>query len=144
MKRTIEGFMTPVVHTISARRTLAEAHTLMRANAIRHLPVMHGGDLVGIVTQRDLHLVETFKDVDATKVLVEDAMSQDVFTVSPDTPLSEVCTEMAAHKYGSAVVVRAGEVVGIFTTVDALKALALDVPPTGGQKRAPRKHAPAR
>lgn len=54
---------------------------------IRHLPVLDGGKLVGIVTQRDLHLVETLKGVDQQTVTVEEAMSQDVYTVEPETPL---------------------------------------------------------
>jgi acetoin utilization protein AcuB len=77
-----------------------------------------------MLTQRDLALVETLKDVDPRSVKVEDAMSTEVYTVSPDAALDEVVSEMAEKKYGSAVVVSNQKVVGIFTTVDVCTALA--------------------
>jgi acetoin utilization protein AcuB len=57
-------------------------------------------------------------------------MSQDVYAVSSRTRLLDVAAEMAEHKYGSAVVIDDGRVSGVFTTVDALKALKamLDAP----------------
>jgi acetoin utilization protein AcuB len=119
----IENFMTQAVHTIAANRTLGEAHEVMRRYKIRHLPVMSKGKLVGMVTQRDLSLVETLKGVDPAEVEVEDAVSEDVYTVTADTPLAEVARRMARDKLGSAVVMRGNKVVGIFTGVDALSAL---------------------
>jgi acetoin utilization protein AcuB len=88
------------------------------------MPVLHGGKLVGVVSQRDLHLVESLGEVDPENIAVEEAMSQDVYAVPPKTPLKEVVTEMASRKLGSAVVVDGTQVVGIFTTIDALDALA--------------------
>ena len=96
----------------------------MQEHHIRHLPVLHGGRLVGVVTDRDLHLVESLQGVDPHLVTVSDAMSTDVYSVAPGMPLEDVVGEMAAHKYGSAIVMRDHEVVGIFTTVDACRALA--------------------
>jgi acetoin utilization protein AcuB len=96
----------------------------MREHAIRHLPVLHGGKLVGLITERDLRLVESLAGVDPTKVKVEDAMSTGIYSVGPDSPLDEVVATMAEHKYGSAVVMHNEKVVGIFTTVDACRALA--------------------
>ena len=97
---------------------------MMREHAIRHLPVLHGGKLVGLLTDRDLHLVESLAGVDPTKVKVEDAMSTVVYSVGPDTPLDEVVSTMGEHKYGSAVIMQNEKVVGIFTTVDVCRALA--------------------
>jgi acetoin utilization protein AcuB len=96
----------------------------MRRQRIRHLPVLHGGKLVGLVSLRDLHLVETLPDVDPKLVSVEDAMSQDVYSVRPDASLRDVVREMARRKLGSAVVMSGRKVVGMFTTVDALRVLA--------------------
>lgn len=121
---TIQTFMTPSPHSIGVEQTLARAHEVMRAHAVRHLPVLSGGRLVGMLTERDLALVETFHDVDPAEVLVEDAMSTAVYVVSPDVALDEVVTTMADHKYGSAVVMQGRTVVGIFTTVDTCRALA--------------------
>ena len=121
---TIAKFMTPSPHSIGVEQSLSVAHAMMREHAIRHLPVLHGGKLVGLVTERDARLVESLKDVDARQVTVEDAMSQAVYVVAPDAPLADVAHEMAAHKYGSAVIMDKGKVVGIFTTVDACRALS--------------------
>jgi acetoin utilization protein AcuB len=120
----IEQYMTPSPHSIGAEQTLERAHVMMREHVIRHLPVLHGGRLVGMLTDRDVHLLETLKDVDPHLVTVSDAMSTSVYAVAPDTPLRDVALEMAKHKYGSAVVMHGHKVVGIFTTVDACQALA--------------------
>jgi acetoin utilization protein AcuB len=96
----------------------------MRKFEIRHLPVLHGGKLIGLLSLRDLHLVETLPNVDPELVRVEEAMTQDVYAVEPKTPLKQVVSEMAARKLGSAVVVEGSKVVGVFTTVDALDLLA--------------------
>jgi acetoin utilization protein AcuB len=134
---TIESFMTRSVHTVGTKSPLAEAHRMMNDHGIRHLPVLEGGRLVGLVSQRDLHLIETLKDVDPKEVLVEEAMSQDAYTVAPEAPLAEVAREMARHKYGSAVIIRGAVVLGIFTTTDAL--MALDTVLTAPKKAVARK-----
>lgn len=142
---TIDRFMTRTVHTIGTRSPLAEAHRVMNDQGIRHLPVLEGGRLVGMVSQRDLHLIETLKDVDPKEVSVEEAMSQDCYAVAPETPLATVAEEMGRHKYGSAVITRGAQVLGIFTTTDALRALGtvLSRQGTEGAARAPaRKAAP--
>ena len=119
----VSKYMTTSPHSIGRDQTLSAAHKVMRQHGCRHLPVLHGGKLVGIVSERDLHLVETLKDVDPEQVSVEDAMLTQVYSVSPEAPLDEVTAEMASKKYGSAVVMQNGKVVGIFTTVDACRAL---------------------
>jgi acetoin utilization protein AcuB len=116
-------YMTRTPYTIGPDRPLSEAHSLMRANLIRHLPVVRDGKLVGIVSQRDLLLIEALPDV-GSYVPVADALIKDVFAVAPDEPLGAVCATMAARKLGSAVVIEAGQVVGVFTATDACHVLA--------------------
>jgi acetoin utilization protein AcuB len=121
---TIQKHMTTSPHAIGQGQPLSLAHTMMKKHAIRHLPVLDGGALVGMLTERDLSLIETLRDVDPKEVTVEDAMSTSVYAVQPETPLDEVVSSMAEHKYGSAVVMQNNHVVGIFTTVDACRTLA--------------------
>lgn len=122
--RTIKHFMTPSPHTIGPRQTMARAHAIMRENRIRHLPVVDEGRVVGIVTERDLHLMETLPDSQPDDVFIEDAMTPDPYTVPLDAPIDDVATTMAQNKFGCAVVVENGRPCGVFTTVDALYALA--------------------
>ncbi len=121
---TVREYMTAQPHTIGRNQPLAVAHQLMQKRRIRHLPVLDGGKLVGMVTMRDLHFIETFADVDVETVRVEDAMSDEPYAVGPDVRLSTVAATMAKRRYGSAVVMEAGEVIGVFTTTDALRALS--------------------
>lgn len=121
---TIQRYMSSAPYSVGVDQPLAAAHKIMRAHAIRHLPVLSGGKLVGVLSDRDLHLIETLRDVSPERVTVEEAMSSVVYTVTPDTPLDEVAAAMAEHKYGCAVVVDHAKVVGLFTTVDACRALA--------------------
>ena len=110
--------------TIRKDAKMSQAHQLMREHRIRHLPVLEAGKLVGIVSERDLHLIETLPDSDPDEVTVEEAMTVDVYTVTSDDPVDVIVEQMATHKYGSAVVMDPrGGVEGIFTTVDALQVL---------------------
>lgn len=120
----IAKYMTTTPHTARPTVTLAEAMKLMKEHRIRHLPILDGGQLVGMLSERDLRIVESMKDVDPARVIAADAMSQEVYAVSPESPLDEVVSEMAGKKYGSAVVMQNQKVVGIFTVVDALTALS--------------------
>lgn len=111
-------------HTVGRDQSLSAASEMMREHQCRHLPVLHGGQLVGILSDRDVYLLETLQDVDETKVTVEEAMTQEVYSVAPDAALKAVVDEMASHKYGAAVVMVGKTVTGIFTTIDALRALS--------------------
>jgi acetoin utilization protein AcuB len=117
-------FMSVCTQSIGRDQTLAKAHERMREHRIRHLPVLDAGVLVGVVTERDLRFIETLRDVDPTKVRVEEAMTPEPYFVAPNASVREVAQEMAKHKYGCAVVMDGARVVGIFTTTDALHALA--------------------
>lgn len=118
--------MTTMPQTVGVRATLAEARDTMYERNVRHLPVVNDGLLVGILSQRDIVLCEAL-GTNPEEVKVEIAMQPRPFTCGPDAHLHAVAEEMAAHKYGSAVVVeveRPAKVVGVFTTIDALRALA--------------------
>lgn len=121
---TVEKFMTYVPKSIGYDQTIAQASEFMRKLHLRHLPVLKGGELVGILTDRDINLVLGFKDVDATTMTVEEAYTPEPYFTSPKAPLNEVVAHMAEKKYGCALVVDNGKLVGIFTEIDAYKALA--------------------
>ena len=119
----VRQHMTIAPHTVGTDGSLADASRLMKQHQIRHLPVLRAGQIVGLLSERDLLLVETLPGVRPGGVRVEEAMVQDVFTVSPETPVAEVVETMIDRKVGSAVVTENDHVVGVFTTIDALQAL---------------------
>jgi acetoin utilization protein AcuB len=120
---TVRQYMTPSPHTIGPTRSLALARRTMLEHRVRHLPVLDGGHIVGVVSERDLLFVESLPGVNPTEVQVAEAMVQEVFTVDPDMPIGEVVETMIERKMGSAVVCEEERVVGVFTTIDALRAL---------------------
>jgi acetoin utilization protein AcuB len=117
---TIRERMMPLTHSIGDEQPMAEAARKMRAQKIRHLPVLRGGRLLGILSERDLALVESLPGVDPESVPVSQAMTEEPYSVSPETPLLDVLEQMAHNKYGAALVVENDKPMGIFTTVDAL------------------------
>ena len=122
---TIAEVMTDAPHTIRGDAKLSRAYDVMRRFGLRHLPVTDGSTLVGVLSQRDLFFVEGVAGgVDGRVEKVAQAMAHDVFCVAPGDLVTDVAREMGEHKYGCAVVVDRGSVVGIFTATDALRLLA--------------------
>jgi acetoin utilization protein AcuB len=120
----ISKYMTTTPRTGGSSLTLAAAERLMAEAGIRHLPIVDGERLLGVLKQRDLRFAASLTGVDPDKQTVADSMMEEPYSVNPDTPLDEVVATMAEHKYGSAIVVQNNHVVGVFTTVDACRALS--------------------
>lgn len=123
-KHFIKEFMTAHTHTIEPHQKISFARDVMRKYGIRHLPVLTGGRLIGICSERDFDYLEAFTRRDCRDEQVQDAMSTDVLTFGPLTPLGEVASQLAEARLGSAVIVDDEKVVGIFTVTDALWALS--------------------
>ena len=121
---SMANYMSAVPHGIGVDQPLSTARAFMKKHEVRHLPVLSGGELVGILSERDMALIDALPGVDAGRIAVEEAMSQSAYAVPPETPLEEVARSMAEHKYGCAVAMKEGRVVGILTTVDVCRALA--------------------
>lgn len=114
--------MTAGPHTIGREQSLIAAKQLMDKNHVRHLPVLHAGKLVGVVSERELDVITALPG--SKQFSVEDAMVPDVYAIAEDAQLEMVAAEMARLKIGSAVVLKDGDVVGVFSAVDGLRALA--------------------
>jgi acetoin utilization protein AcuB len=121
----VGNYMTKSSHTIDVEQTLSVARRFMSEHRLRHLPVLHGGMLVGMLSARDL---EAFEILPGSRHLtVEEAMVPNPYVTSEDAPLDEVAEEMARRNAGSAVVVAASEatkVLGVFAAAEAFRALA--------------------
>ena len=119
--------MTAMPGTIEGDQTLEQAREMMLHYKARHLPVVREGRLLGILSERDIAVAASLGR-NGNGHTVEEAMTTEAFTCGPEAHLHAVATEMAEHKYGTAIVVERDDplhVIGLFTTVDALRALAL-------------------
>jgi CBS domain-containing protein len=101
--------------TVTEADTLGHAHDLMMRFEIRHLPVLRGRRVVGILTERDLlkYRAES-RDRDAwTDAAVTDAMVAPAQTAGPDDSLTEAEGRFAAYKIGAIPIVDEGDLVGL-------------------------------
>ena len=119
---SVRQCMTPSPVSITVDQTIADAGEVMRKHAIRHLPVLKGGKIVGMLTERDLRLIEILEDLDPKMIVAADAMG-DVYAIPPETPLATVVAHMERERLDAAVIVDGEQVVGVFTTTDACRAL---------------------
>ena len=124
MSATVADYMTKVAFSVGDDQPLADAVLRMSELNVRHLPVIRGSKLVGILSQRDIALLKAVSDAHLSELTAGQAMSRNPYTVAPEDSLREVAAAMASERYGAAIVVSGGDVVGIFTTTDGMRALA--------------------
>jgi acetoin utilization protein AcuB len=119
--------MTIEVVTIPPDLSLEAAHQLMLRRSIRHLPVVQGQKLVGLLSDRDVLLaVGRQKDrfVYPPKSAGE-AMSLAPYAATRDTPLAELARTMVRGHFDALPIVNGETLVGLVTSTDLLSALAL-------------------
>lgn len=126
----VRDIMAKDVYTLNVSDMLTLAEDIMTLGRVRHLPVVHGDRLVGIVTQRDIlrtslsSLIE-HKEEDKTAfsrgVSVAEIMTRAVITITPDATVNEAAEIMADHKIGCLPVVEERDkLVGLLTETDIL------------------------
>jgi acetoin utilization protein AcuB len=115
---------TPAV-AIPPATTLADAYRTMQEKHIRHLPVLDGDRLVGVITDRDLRLATSALSATpfAADRRVADVMRMNPFTADPLDPVEDAARTMRERKIGCLPVSDGGRIVGIVTGLDLLDAL---------------------
>lgn len=116
--------MSEPVMSFPADGKVASALRAMSEMKVRHLLIREDDEIVGIVSRRELDVIDAITEVNSKVAPVRLAMMPAPMHWPADTPLAEVARAMAENKIGAAVIVRDDKAVGIFTTVDALRALA--------------------
>lgn len=119
---SVTKYMTTTPHSVAMEQAVSVAYDLMKKYHIRHLPVLHGGELRGLLSDRDVKMAMGFKGFDPEKVLVSEIALEDPYLITPQTKLDEVVETLAEKRIGSALVIDNHKLVGIFTTTDALRA----------------------
>lgn len=117
-------YMTRLPIELEHCETVGDAIEAMETYGIRHIPVMNGSHLKGLVSQRDILQAQATHGRAANGLPLQQICQTNLINVSPMTPINEVAAVMLASHVGSAVVLDGGFVVGMFTTSDALRALS--------------------
>jgi CBS domain-containing protein len=123
----VADLMTREVKTVSPETTIAELFEKMFVERHTGYPVVRAGDVAGIVTLEDAKEVAP---QEREAVHVEDIMTKDVVTVEPQTDAFEALRTLSTNSFGRLVVVENGEIAGILSRTDVMK--ALDVIQSGG------------
>ena len=123
--------MTPNPTTVNPSATVAEATEVLRNRKVKRLPVIEGGKLVGIVTDRDLREASPSQGTSLdkfelnyllSKVTVKDVMRKNVITIDVNAAIEEAALLMYKNKIGGLVVTNSGgDIVGIITETDIFK-----------------------
>jgi CBS domain-containing protein len=119
--------------TLEANDVLDLADDVMSLGRIRHIPILAGQRVVGVLSQRDLFYSALVKALgvrhreqkDLMKTLrVSEVMSQPVITIPPDATVKQAARLMAEKKIGCLPVVEGEELVGLVTETDMLRYVA--------------------
>lgn len=120
---SVEEYTTPNPVIAVEGSSVDELNELMQKHDIRHLPIVRGTDVVGIVSDRDLKVVAGLNLTERSLICASDIMARDPVAVDAETRLDEVALEMSQRKIGSVLVTEGDKLLGIFTVTDALNAL---------------------
>jgi len=127
----VSAMMQTQVITATPDMALADVQRLMRDNHIRHVPVLSGKRLVGIITDRDVREASPSPATTLTRgeiayqmatTPVKQCMTQDVVSIGPDIDMVQATRLLLQRQYSCLPVVDNGTLVGIITEMDCLRA----------------------
>ncbi len=130
----VKDLMSDALAVVAPDAHLHDVLVTMNRAGYRHLPVVAGDKLVGIITDRDLRLAvnspvvqageELTREAFLDKVQVNECMTPDPQCVSSDTPAHEAADLLCLNKFGAMPVVDDGKLVGLISYIDFLKHFA--------------------
>jgi len=134
MKRRepVSHIMTKHLHTLNMTNSLEDAERMFKKLKVRHLPVVSGDKLVGMLSLTDLmriSFVDSYQDdyqVDTAVynlLSLEQVMVRNVQTIQADTTIKEAAELLASREFHALPVIENGKLVGIVTTTDLIKFL---------------------
>lgn len=123
--------MSKKIHVANITNTLHELRELIEENKIHHVPIVSGNKVIGMITSSDIMRISYVSNYDGGTVetsvydalSVEQVMSKDIQTVSPDITVREATEIFTKNNFHALPVVDGDNIVGIITTKDILKFL---------------------
>lgn len=110
--------MTPFPHVVESSQTLCDARDSMAAKSVNHLPVIHEGNVAGILTRRELDVGMLLGDESTT---VWQVCLREPVLVDLNERLDRVAARLSERRLGVAIVTREEKVVGIITPTDVCR-----------------------
>jgi CBS domain-containing protein len=133
----VRDVMTRDVVTVSPKTSVLNARRLLATHRIRHLPVVVGDEVVGLVSSRDIAItdVQLIRSLDALESdlltgryrRIEAVMSAPAHVVTPDEPVQRAAEHMIDRRIGALPVVEHGRLVGIIALTDCVRAMLGDL-----------------
>jgi CBS domain-containing protein len=122
MAKTIRDAMTPDPQTVQSSATIVEVAQLMKSEDVGVIPVVEGGNLLGVVTDRDIVLRVVAEGNDPQTAKAGDVASSSLVTVDPQQDLDEALRLMAQHQVRRLPVVEEdGRLVGMLAQADVAR-----------------------
>ena len=128
----VRDFMSAPATSLSQNASLLDAVLTFRRTQYRHLPIVDGETLVGILSERDVQRVapsmltritqEEYNDI-FQNTPIKRVMTPNPLVITPTTPLRDAAALMNGNKVGCLPVVEGGRLVGILTVIDVLAVL---------------------
>lgn len=115
-----------VVWTIPPDASVRDAITTMDKNDIGFLVIAHAGELVGIVSERDIARKVILKEKSPATTQVKDIMTSDVVTIAPDQSIDECMTLMTSKHIRHLPVMDSGKLAGVVSIGDVVKATIVE------------------
>lgn len=115
--KTLKELMTKECVTVTMQDNVYEIAVKMKQNDIGFIPVVEGQKLIGVVTDRDL-VVRGYAERRSGSAEVEQVISKDVITATPDTTIDEAAKVMSNNKIRRLPVVENGNLVGVIAIGD--------------------------
>ena len=118
MAKKVRDAMTPELRVADPSLSLAEAAKLMRSEDIGSLPIVQEGQLVAVLTDRDIVVRAVAESADLSATKVGDIASRKPVTIEPDEDLDEALAQMAPAQVRRLPVVEGGRLVGVLAQAD--------------------------
>lgn len=122
--RIVKEIMTINPVTVSPDDHVTVAFKIIEDNKVRQAPVISNGQLVGIITDRDLRMTLVQEDINNRNITVSSVMTRDPVTVYENSEIEEAANKISEHRVNSLPVVTGeNRLCGIVTTIDIIKEL---------------------
>ncbi|THF51222.1 CBS domain-containing protein [Flavobacterium supellecticarium] len=129
----VSSIMTKNVVKLNLTDDLTKAEMLFKKNNIRHIPVVNGNNIIGMLSYTDLLRISFADAVDDDEEIIdttvynmftiEQVMAKRLITIAPETTIKEAAEILATKEFHALPVVEGDLLVGIVTTTDLIKYL---------------------